>query len=170
MRLLYKLNIFFILTSLFVLSVLVILPVRENAEICVRVEQGERFESEPIEIFKGSTKDRYTPFIEICSKKYNLEKELIFAVIFVESRWDSNAVSSANAIGLMQIRDGERDPKKNINSGCAILRNYIKRFDGNIAMGLTAYHRGYTGAKRLGHPSRYARKVLRKYEKYRSVK
>ena len=41
--------------------------------------------------------------VEKSSVKYNLDKNLIYAVIKVESGFDKNAISSKGAMGLMQI-------------------------------------------------------------------
>ena len=46
---------------------------------------------------------KYDEIIDKYAKKYNLEKELVYAVINAESRFDGKAVSNKGAIGLMQI-------------------------------------------------------------------
>lgn len=46
---------------------------------------------------------KYDCFIEKFSKQYDVEKTLVCAVIKVESNFDENAKSCADAIGLMQI-------------------------------------------------------------------
>lgn len=46
---------------------------------------------------------KYIETVEKYSIMYNVEPELVFAVINTESGFDKNAVSSANAMGLMQI-------------------------------------------------------------------
>jgi hypothetical protein len=45
----------------------------------------------------------YEQIIKSKSKKYNIEPEMINAVITAESNWDSKAVSKKGAIGLMQL-------------------------------------------------------------------
>ena len=45
----------------------------------------------------------YSEYVEEFAEKYNVEKELIYAIIKVESNFDENAVSKSNAKGLMQI-------------------------------------------------------------------
>ena len=46
---------------------------------------------------------KYESIVNSLSKEYNIEPELIYAVIKSESGFDENAVSSAGALGLMQI-------------------------------------------------------------------
>jgi soluble lytic murein transglycosylase-like protein len=76
---------------------------------------------------------------------------LVMAVIHVESRFDRWAVSSAGAVGLMQIMPfwpSELGMKRhelvripqNIRMGCAILRFYIKKEKGNVQRALARYN------------------------------
>ena len=46
---------------------------------------------------------RYKNYVTEYSKKYDLDKALVYAIIKTESNFDKNAVSSSNARGLMQI-------------------------------------------------------------------
>ena len=48
---------------------------------------------------------KYEHFVETYSKKYGLDKWLVYGLIRTESRFDVYAVSSANAKGLMQLTD-----------------------------------------------------------------
>jgi soluble lytic murein transglycosylase-like protein len=76
---------------------------------------------------------------------------LVMAVIHVESRFDRWAVSSAGAVGLMQImpfwpeqlgmkrHELTRVPA-NIRMGCAILRHYLKRERNNVQKALARYN------------------------------
>jgi soluble lytic murein transglycosylase-like protein len=76
---------------------------------------------------------------------------LVMAVIDVESRFDRWAVSSAGAVGLMQVMPfwpeelGMRRYEltrtgPNIRMGCAILRHYLKREQNNVAKALARYN------------------------------
>jgi soluble lytic murein transglycosylase-like protein len=76
---------------------------------------------------------------------------LVMAVIDVESRFDRWAVSSAGAVGLMQVMPfwpeelGMRRYEltrtgSNIQMGCAILRHYLKREKNNVAKALARYN------------------------------
>jgi len=76
---------------------------------------------------------------------------LVMAVIDVESRFDRWAVSSAGAVGLMQVmpfwpeqlgmrRHELTQTSANIRMGCAILRHYLKRERNNVNKALARYN------------------------------
>ncbi|MBZ1286585.1 lytic transglycosylase domain-containing protein [Clostridioides difficile] len=89
--------------------------------------------------------------VEQASKKYNVDSNLIKAIIKVESDFNPNTVSSAGAKGLMQLmpencRDlGVTDPfniEQNIDARTRHIKEYIDMFGGSIEMGLMAYNGG----------------------------
>ena len=47
----------------------------------------------------------YSEFVTIYAEKYNVEENLIYAVIKAESNFEKDAVSHRNALGLMQIME-----------------------------------------------------------------
>ena len=46
---------------------------------------------------------KYSPLIAKAASKYQIDEKLLHAVIQTESAYDANAVSSAGAVGLMQL-------------------------------------------------------------------
>ena len=107
---------------------------------------------------------KYNDLIDKYSQEYNLDKYLIASVINIESGYDSNSVSKAGAIGLMQIlpstafdiadRIGieieENDlfnEEINIQLGSFYLRYLLDLFDGNINNTLSAYNWGLSNVK-----------------------
>jgi len=101
---------------------------------------------------------RYCDIIAAASEVHNVEPALIYAVILSESGFDRYAVSSAGAVGLMQIMPStaeyiarERgiefseemlfDPAINIDFGTYYLNRMFKRF-GNQKEALAAYNAG----------------------------
>lgn len=54
-------------------------------------------------IDKSSHPIEYSEYVEKYSKEYGVPENVIYAVILCESKFESNAVSSQNAIGLMQM-------------------------------------------------------------------
>jgi len=101
---------------------------------------------------------RYCDIITMASETHNIEPSLIYAVILSESGFDRYAVSSAGAMGLMQIMPStaeyiarERgiefseemlfDPAINIDFGTYYLARMFRRF-GNQKEALAAYNAG----------------------------
>lgn len=84
--------------------------------------------------------------------------ELVLAVIDVESNFDRFAISSASALGLMQVMPfwvnelGYADFNKlfdiefNVLLGCRILKYYIDMEEGDLMQGLARYN-GSTGRR-----------------------
>ncbi len=88
--------------------------------------------------------------------RYNLDRALVFSVINVESRFDKKAVSSAGAVGLMQITPSTaeyiaklldveeyelRDERTNVKFGCFYLSYLLKRFVA-VDTAICAYNAG----------------------------
>ncbi|MBP6199975.1 MAG: lytic transglycosylase domain-containing protein, partial [Nitrospira sp.] len=112
-----------------------------------------------------------------------LDPALLQAVIKVESNFNSDAVSSKGAIGLMQLMPltaaalhvlDPFDPKDNIHAGAALLRRLLNRFDGDLSLALAAYHIGETRVRQtLGTPALpatqlYVERVLGHYHRFRA--
>ncbi len=85
------------------------------------------------------------------AKRLNLPPALIMSVIDVESRFDRWAVSSAGAVGLMQIMPfwprqlGMTNEQlvripQNIRMGCTILKFYLDREKGDYTRALARYN------------------------------
>ena len=135
--------------------------------------------------------------VERASVEFDLPLDLLMAVIWVESRFDPEAVSSADAHGLMQLLPGTaadmarklgldpddidlHDPTFNIRAGAAYIRLMLDRFGNQQNTALAAYYSGpgrvRRALRRLGRPPhaglRYAAKVQaarRRFRLYRSV-
>lgn len=92
------------------------------------------------------------------AKEFDLPEELIYAVILTESSFNPEAISRANAKGLMQLTDdtnewtamilreeleSERifEPEMNIRRGCCLLSYLLKEF-GSVETALAAYNAG----------------------------
>lgn len=97
---------------------------------------------------------RYLSTIKKYCREYSVEVPLVLAVIWAESKFDSNAVSSAGACGLMQLMPstaswiaekecGESelfDPEFNIRTGVKYLSYLKSKFGGDYV--LAAYNAG----------------------------
>ena len=90
-------------------------------------------------------------YVQIAAKKSGLPPKLIKAVIYVESRGEVKVVSSAGAIGPMQLEPATAkalgvnpwNPKQNIEAGSLYLAQLIKRF-GSLWLALEAFNTGPT--------------------------
>lgn len=124
-----------------------------------------------------------TSLIARSAAQYGLDPALLRAVIKVESNFNSEAVSSKGAIGLMQLMPltaaalhvpDPFDPKDNIRAGAALLRRLLNRFDGDLALALAAYHVGETRVRQaIGTPALpatqfYVERVLGHYHRFRA--
>lgn len=127
--------------------------------------------------------------IEEYAPKYNVDPNLVLAVIKTESNFNPNCKSSAGAMGLMQLMDfncetyGVKNPfdiNENIRGGIAHLREYLDMYDNNLEMALMAYNGGPGTMARRGVKSpsdlykmpketqNYVPKVLKYYEDYKN--
>ncbi|MEW6682609.1 MAG: lytic transglycosylase domain-containing protein [Nitrospirota bacterium] len=94
---------------------------------------------------------RYYRLIDDTALKYRMDPALVRAVVRAESDYDPRAVSSAGALGLMQLMPGTAqdlavanpfDPEENVRGGVQYLRYLLDRFNGDTALALAAYHAG----------------------------
>ena len=90
--------------------------------------------------------------------KYNINPNLLKAVIRTESNFNPDAVSRAGAMGLMQLMPataaslGVTDPfniSQNIDGGAAYLRKMLDQF-GDESLALAAYNAGPNAVRRYG--------------------
>lgn len=116
----------------------------------------------PTKIQKIIYKKEYTEYVSKYSQEYNVDENLVYAVIKAESNFNPNAKSSKDAIGLMQLVEStakdivkkvdleisndelqERllDPDININLGTKYLSILIERYQ-NVEIAVTAYNAG----------------------------
>ncbi len=94
---------------------------------------------------------RFDRHIEDASVLHGVAADLIRAVIQVESEFDSGAVSSKGAQGLMQLMpftarrfgvSNAFDPRQNIFAGVQYLRFLLDLFGGDVALACAGYNAG----------------------------
>lgn len=117
---------------------------------------AERFTNRPA---AESYPVRYEQSIRQIALEFDLPPAYVAAVILAESSYDPEAVSYADARGLMQLlpstaewiagKLGERydeaslfDPETNIRYGCWYLAFLMNRYDGDMMCSSAAYHAG----------------------------
>ncbi|HLG21515.1 MAG TPA: transglycosylase SLT domain-containing protein [Candidatus Manganitrophaceae bacterium] len=127
------------------------------------------------------TRQKVEGIIEREARGVGIEPALIKAVVKAESDFDVNAVSSAGALGLMQLMPDTAfdlglsdpfDPEENIRGGVRHIRYLLDLFNQDITLSLAAYHAGARNVMKYGkvppfeETRLYVEKVQRLYRKY----
>ena len=159
-----------------------------GSELLVRGKKRVKNRSVSSKHAPGDLKEnekRYTRLIDRVSRELSLDRNLVHAVVRVESAFDPQAVSRAGAVGLMQlmprtaelygVRDS-RNPTQNIYAGVLHLRKLIQQFN-DVVLALAAYNAGENAVINYGYKvppypetQNYVRKVLVFYRQYSSRK
>jgi len=93
------------------------------------------------------------------ANQQQLHPALLLAVMKAESSFNPVVISSAGAVGLMQLipetamRHGVRnlyDTEENVAGGAKHLRYFLDRFHGNMRLALAAYNAGERKVDRYG--------------------
>src|SRR5579859_7033557 len=91
--------------------------------------------------------------------QYGIDPNLIAAVAFHESAFNTRELSPIGATGLMQLLpDTGRllgakdlyDPRDNVFAGTKYLKEQLDRFHGNLDLALAAYTKGYIAVQKSG--------------------
>jgi soluble lytic murein transglycosylase-like protein len=89
--------------------------------------------------------------INSASQKYGVDPNLIAAMAFRESAFNSTAVSSRGAQGIMQLMPRTAralgvkdafDAQQSVFGGTKYLKSLLDRFNGNVDVALAAYNAG----------------------------
>lgn len=130
-------------------------------------------------------KRRYAidPVINRIALQHAVDASLIRAIVEVESRFSTRAVSAKGAVGPMQLMPGTArqygvtdrfSTVRNLEAGTAYLRDLLTQFGGNTALALAAYNAGPGAVVRHRNavpPYRetmlYVPQVLAAYARYR---
>lgn len=107
------------------------------------------------------------------AERYELDPNLIAALMETESGGRSRAVSGASAIGLLQVIDGPRDPRANVLLGTKMLAHNLRLFDEDLELALAAYNAGprnvlrYKGIPPFPETYKHIQRTLASYEKFK---
>jgi soluble lytic murein transglycosylase-like protein len=104
---------------------------------------------------------KYQQEIKYYSLIYDLDYRLVTTIIAYESGFNPNAEYNG-CNGLMQVKGGSFEVRKNIRGGCSVLRKCFNTFPDTL-MAITAYNKGITGAKRLKGIPNYTKDIMRAY-------
>ncbi|MBQ6569305.1 MAG: lytic transglycosylase domain-containing protein [Clostridia bacterium] len=113
----------------------------------------------PVE--KGIYPLKYSEYVNKYCNEYDVDPALAFAVIKIESDFNPDALSYADAKGLMQLTDSTfdwmqrrlkvkeklppealYDPETNLKFGIYLLSYLSQRYSGDYTLVLSAYHAG----------------------------
>ena len=115
----------------------------------------------------------YATAFAAAEKKYNLPNGLLSAVAHAESNYRPDAVSSAGAIGLMQLMPATAkafgvdptNPAQAIDGAARLLQGQLNKY-GSVSLALAAYNAGgpavdkYDGIPPYAETQNYVRKVM----------
>lgn len=108
---------------------------------------------------------KYQEYVDVYSKEYDLDPLFVLSVMKTESKFDDNAHSHKNAVGLMQItvetgewaakemgyttfsKDDLYNEQYNIRMGCWYLRWLGDMFNNDINLMIAAYNAGPTNVQ-----------------------
>jgi soluble lytic murein transglycosylase-like protein len=124
----------------------------------------------------------YDRIIKEAARRHGIDFYLVKAIIQAESSFNPRAVSKKGARGLMQIMPENFpalnikdpfDPHQNIMGGTRYFRSLYDRYEGKLALSLSAYNAGPTIVDRyqrippIPETERYVEKVMRYYRHYK---
>lgn len=108
---------------------------------------------------------KYKEYVDTYSKEYGLDPMFVLSVIKTESKFDDDAHSHKNAVGLMQItaetgewaakemgyssfsKDDLYNEEYNIKMGCWYLKRLKEMFNGDLDLTIAAYNAGPTNVQ-----------------------
>jgi soluble lytic murein transglycosylase-like protein len=116
----------------------------------------------------------YDDIIEEAARTFDIDGDLIHAVIQAESSFNPLAVSRVGAQGLMQLMPEVQqdfgvldpfDPRENIMAGTEYLKRLLDRHNGDVALALACYNAGpgnvtkYKGIPPFKETREYVKKI-----------
>lgn len=121
---------------------------------------------------------KYDSYFKRAAKKYEVSESLLKAIAKAESNFNAKAVSSAGAMGVMQLMpdtakslgvDNPYDAEQNIMGGAKCIKQKLKEFNGNVRLALAAYNAGSGAVKRNGGVPSYCKSYISKVLSYKEA-
>ena len=122
-------------------------------------EQIERFEHTPSPAPVRAPQPTVSDIVKSSSDRYRLDPDFLTSVIRAESGFNTHAVSSRGAQGLMQLMPKTAsqlgvanpfDPATNVDGGTRYLRELLERYHYDVAKALAAYNAGPRRVEQYG--------------------
>lgn len=155
-------------------------PVKKGIQVTEDSETQASQTSSFDQVLQNAAKKTYSQteldqYFEAASKKYNVSLELLKAVAKAESDFNPNCVSSAGAVGVMQLMpatakelgvSNSYDAEENIMGGAKYLARKLKEYNGNVELALAAYNAGsgavnkYGGIPPYKETQNYVKKIM----------
>ena len=125
----------------------------------------------------------YQKPIQIYSRIYGVDEELIHAIVRQESCFNEGAHSRVGAIGLMQLMpqtalslriNDPWNPEHNIQGGIKYIAKMLKKFNGKPKLAIAAYNAGpgnvnkYKGIPPFKETRKYVKKVFAEYQRLKA--
>ena len=115
------------------------------------------------------------PLLEEAAGDHGIDSGLLVGIVDVESSFRPAVVSSAGAVGLMQVMPSNgrnlscgdlSEPVSNIACGIRVLKGFLRYYDGDLIFALSGYNAGFARPNRARREGRlpsnhgYVEKVL----------
>ena len=129
----------------------------------------------------AKNKKKYSALIAKAALKYKVEEKLLHAVIQIESAYNVKAISSAGAVGLMQLMpdtarrygvNNRKNALQNVDGGTHYIKDLQNMFNSNLKLVLASYNAGEGAVKKYNnsippYPETrdYVRKVMSLYRR-----
>ncbi len=98
------------------------------------------------------------------ARQHKLDDALLRSIAHAESGFDANAVSPKGAQGIMQLMPAVQreyrvsdpfSPGQSIQAGATLLRDLLRRYNGDVGLAVAAYNAGVGTVTRYGGPPPY---------------
>ncbi len=123
-------------------------------------------------------KTKYDSIFKKAAKKYGVSESLLKAVARAESNFNPNDVSSAGAIGVMQLMPSTAkelgvtnpyDAEQNIMGGAKLIAAHLKKFNGDVRLALAAYNAGSGAVKKYGGVPSFCKTYVNRVLSYKKA-
>jgi hypothetical protein len=119
--------------------------------------------SDPLEDLQASNRALIERRLRKIAREVGIAPRLALSMAMVESKFDTRAVSSKGAIGVLQVMPNVAwqeyevppeelfDPDVNIRIGLTFMKSLLQRFDDNLDLSLAAYNAGPSKVVEAGY-------------------